>query len=286
MKPYQPFVVFLIHLLLSLPNNTISESRSAEKVNENYKVRLDVPLSVEINMKAGQVAVQKNQLSDQVTISLRYNDRVDEIDVEYNERRNELLMVVDRRNWLHSIRDDDVPQLQLLLPTAAVIKLDATIKAGKIEFMLDSLKISKFELQSWAGEVKVDFPSPNRTQMETLDIDLKIGEARLRHLGNACFREAHINGGIGQLEIDFAGSGLSSASADIDLDIGETRIYLPADVGVRLDSSTFGFLTQSRLDFKFDKKGRFYLSENYQSAGRKMDLSIRAGIGDLTVMYR
>ncbi|MDZ7319097.1 MAG: hypothetical protein ONB11_08090, partial [candidate division KSB1 bacterium] len=118
MKPYQPFVVFLIHLLLSLPNNTISASRSAEKVNENYKVRLDVPLSVEINMKAGQVAVQKNQLSDQVTISLRYNDRVDEIDVEYNERRNELLMVVDRRNWLHSIRDDDVPQLQLLLPTA------------------------------------------------------------------------------------------------------------------------------------------------------------------------
>lgn len=286
MKLFQLFVFILVCLLLLHPNNIMSADPRSEKLDENYKVRLDTPFLVEIRMDAGRLAVQKNQTADYATVNLRYNDRRDEIDVEYNDRRNELSLIIDRRTWLHSDGHDGEPRLQLLLPTGAIIRLDASIKAGEIEFTLDSLNIDEFGLRSLAGEVTVDFAAPNRTELKMMDIDLTVGQARLRHLGNARFREARINGGIGELEIDFSGSGLSSASADIDLDIGETHITLPVDMGVRLDSATFGFLTQSRLDFKFDKKGRFYLSENYNDAQRKMDLSIHAGIGELTVRYR
>ena len=88
------------------------------------------------------------------------------------------------------------------------------------------------------------------------------------------------------MEIDFSGEGLKLSRVDIDLDIGETMIYLPRELGVRFDSSTLGFLTQSQLDFKFDKKGRFYLSDNYDSAAKKLDMSISSGIGELRVLYR
>lgn len=286
MKPFSLFVPILVYLLCTPLNHALSADPSAEQIDENYHIRLDRPFLVEIKMDAGRLSVQKNQAAATATISLRYDDRLDEIDVEYNEQRNELSLIIDRRKWLHSHEDNAGPRLKLLLPTAAVIKIDASVKAGEVEFILDSLKIGDFELQSLASKVEVDFSSPNRAEMQLLDIDLKIGQARLRHLGNARFREARINGGIGDLEMDFYGSCLASATADIDLDIGETQIYLPRDLGVRLHSSTAGFLSHSRLDFNFDKKGRFYLSENYQNSRYKLDLSIRAGIGELSVLYR
>jgi predicted membrane protein len=166
------------------------------------------------------------------------------------------------------------------------IELSSKIKAGEINFELGDLKLKDFQLRNFAGEVEVDFSKPNPIEMELLDINVKVGETTLRRLGNARFRSAKINGGIGELSIDFAGEGLKSARAEIDLDIGETSIYLPHDLGVRFDSSTFGFLTQSSIDYEFIKKGRFYYSEKYESASKTMDFSISSGIGELRVIYR
>jgi predicted membrane protein len=119
-----------------------------------------------------------------------------------------------------------------------------------------------------------------------MDINVKVGETTLRRLSNARFRNAKINGGIGELSIDFSGEGLKSSHAEIDLDIGETTIYLPRELGVQFDSSTLGFLTQSKIDYEFIKKGRFYYSEQYESASKTMDFSISSGIGELRVVYR
>lgn len=257
-----------------------------KKIEKSYPVKLDKRLMISLNIDAGTVSVQKNDKADQVAISILHDPETDDIDIDFDERENELFLTIDRNKWFRSMDNHRAAKLNVWLPADVIIEFDAKIKAGESDFELGALKIREFRLRSFAGEVKVDFSHQNTTEMELLDIDVKIGETTLNRLGNARFRYANINGGIGELVIDFSGDGLKSCKAEIDLDIGETKVFLPEKLGVRFESSDFGFLTQSNLDSKFRRKGRFYYSDNFDSASNSMDFSISSGIGELRVIYR
>ena len=275
-----------VFLVLLITINSISWAAKFEKIEKVFSVQTQEILFVSLKIDAGEIYVHKNEQPDQVFISVQYDEDSDEIDIEFDEPRNELFISIDRDKWFKSWDDHRTPKIEVLLPFDVTIELSSKIKAGEIDFELGSLKLKEFQLHNFAGEVEVDFPKPNQVEMEFFDMNVKVGETTLRRLGNARFRKAKINGGIGELDIDFSGEGLKSCRAEIDLDIGETAIYLPRELGVRFDSSTFGFLTQSSIDYQFDKKGRFYFSENYESASRTMDISISSGIGELRVSYR
>ena len=266
--------------------SSISYAAKLEKIEKTFTVNKQEVLSVSLNIDAGEISVHKNDKPDKIFISVQYDDRSDEVDIEYDQRKNELFLAIDRDKWFKSWDDHRAPKLEVLLPFDVEIELRSKIKAGEINFELGSLKLKDFQLRNFAGEVEVDFSEPNQIEMEFLDINVKVGETTLRRLSNARFRNAKINGGIGELSVDFSGDGLKSSRAEIDLDIGETSIYLPRELDVRFDSATFGFLTQSSIDHEFIKKGRFYYSENYESASKTMDFSISSGIGELRVIYR
>ncbi len=84
------------------------------------------------------------------------------------------------------------------------IDLEARIKAGAIEIDLGGLSLVGLDLITWAGEVQVEFSEPNWTEMDFLKINTKVGETEIVRLGNARFKEAEINGGIGKMRVDFA----------------------------------------------------------------------------------
>ncbi|MBN2093104.1 hypothetical protein JW964_26005, partial [candidate division KSB1 bacterium] len=99
-------------------------------------------------------------------------------------------------------------------------------------------------------------------------------------------KDGNINSGIGELFIDLTGKGTKSSHVEIDLDIGSTTIYLPSECGIKLKSSTLGFLTQTNFDFEFEKRGRYYYSNNYNKADKTIYVNIQSGIGELKVDLR
>jgi len=286
MKKVKFLIISFLCLTFSITSISISYATKLEKIEKTFTVNKQEILFISLNIDASEVYVHKSEQPDRIFISIQFDDRTDEVDVDFDERKNELYLSIDRDRWFKSWDDNRAPKLDLLLPFDVEIQLKSKIKAGEINFELGSLKLRDFQLRNFAGEVEVDFSEPNQIEMDFMDINVKVGETKLRRLGNARFRNAKINGGIGELSIDFSGDGLKSSHADIDLDIGETSIYLPRDLGVRFDSSTFGFLTQSSIDNEFIKKGRYYYNENYESAAQTMDFSISSGIGELRVIYR
>ncbi len=267
-------------------SDSLSRAAKLETIEKTYSVKSQQILSIFLNIDAGRITVNKNEQPDKIFISVKYDERSDEIDIDFDERKGELYISIDREKWLKSFGDDRSPRLEVLLPFDVIIELESKIKAGEIKFDLGELKLKDFQLRNFAGEVEIDFSKPNQIEMELIDINVKVGETIIRHLNNARFHSAKINGGIGELNIDFSGEGIQSARAEIDLDIGETSIYLPRELGVRFDNSTFGFLTKSSIDNEFIKKGHFYYNEKYESASKTMDFSISSGIGELRVIYR
>ena len=135
-----------------------------------------------------------------------------------------------------------------------------------------------------AGEVEVVFDEPNPIEMDFMDINVKIGEARLLQLGNARFKVADINGGIGTIEVDFTGELLTDSRADVDMDIGEATIIMPHKMGVKMRiGGGFSFLSSKNIDSSFYRRGDSYYSDNYEDTKKRFYLRVTPGLGELNI---
>lgn len=259
---------------------------SIEVFEENYKVGDDL-FTVSVDVDGGKVEFIKNDKDNQCHVLLKYPTERCEQEVEFDRGRNRLEIVVDHE-WMSGKEknEDNHTELMISLPTGCDISLQTDVKAGEITFELGGLKIKNFEMHNWAGEVNIDFDEPNRTVLENFDVDVKIGELDIRRLGNANFEQADINGGIGELSVDFSGEKIRNARADVDLDIGETTITVPEDIGVKMRVSKFLFLSEVDYPNWFRKSGRYHYSRNCENGDENLYLSVSTGIGEFKVRVR
>lgn len=86
------------------------------------------------------------------------------------------------------------------------------------------------------------------------------------------------------MDVDFSGL-TEDATADVDLDIGATDIFIPDNIGVKLSVHKFLFLSQVDIPHSLRKKGSYYISENYQDDEKSVVLKVKPGIGDLRISY-
>jgi hypothetical protein len=76
---------------------------------------------------------------------------------------------------------------------------------------------------------------------------------------------------------------VKDASAEVDLDIGETVIILPDKSGTKLSVSKFPVLSQVQMPFRMEKEGRYYYTKNYREFDQTFDLRLSSGIGELRI---
>ena len=275
---FQSVLLVLLVVLFSIP----IQARMVEK-EDSFIIKGET-LSVELEVDGGTVHVRPSHDRRDCLISMVYPREKCDIDIRYNDRRGQLDIVVDNKEWnMNEKNGEKAPKILLELPHGPEISLAAHIKAGEIKFELGDLTLVDFELRNWAGETTVDFSEPNRTTMRTFDVNVKVGEVRLKNLGNALFEEADINSGIGELSVDFSGRGLDRSMARIDLDIGETKITVPQEIGTKLKVSKFLFLSDVNYPNWFEKRGNYYYSENYDESDKSLYLMISTGIGELGI---
>jgi hypothetical protein len=164
------------------------------------------------------------------------------------------------------------------------ILFDSKIKAGEVTMDMGGLRLKEFSLINWAGEVEVRFSEPNRVPMDYFDVNAKVGQLDIVRLGNARFRSADINGGIGEMDVDFTGELEPDCRAKVDLDIGEASIILPREYGVRMSiGGGLSFLSHKDIDHEFVKRGRVYYNDNYELEDEKFSIRITPGLGELNI---
>ncbi len=262
------------------------DRKGMEDLQNTFKVSKREPFHLRVEVDAGQVRVAKGTRDDEVRVGLRYDRTLYHHTFRFSESRNTLEITFDRQKWFDRDSEEDAGVLELELATEAELHLEFKIKAGEIDMQLGGLKIAELALQTMAGEVNLDFDEPNRIEMSSLDLNTKVGESKYVRLGNARFRDADINGGIGELTIDFNGEMIKDAVARVDLDIGETAIILPREAGTKLSVSKFLFLSHIDLPHELRQDGRYYFTENYDRADRTFQLRISSGLGECRVELR
>lgn len=276
--------LFSIFLMILLAVSLVYSDEYIE-VDEYFKVdKQDFRLKLDVD--AGKVQITKGEKRNECRVILKYMEEKCQPDVRYNEKRNELRIELDMDGieWDNDDEENDIDFTVIVeLPTRVEINFDGRIKAGEVDISIGDLYIADFELRIWAGETQIEFDKPNKMKMETFEVDAKIGETSLYNLGNANFEEGEINGGIGEMTVDFHGENPDKSMAKIDLDIGETTIIVPDDIGVKLRVSKFLFLSEVKYPAWFDKDGKYYYSENYKDEEKSIYLAISQGIGKLDI---
>lgn len=277
------FVLLILPALVSAQSDRRDDDKGNEEYRKTFKMHTDADARLRLDIDAGEVRISPSTSGDEIRVWLDYTKDQFTHTITHDDRNNELDINLDKKGWFDHDSDHTTAKLELELPTNVKMRIYSRIKAGEIDMQLGGLQIVEFALKTWAGEVDVDFDEPNKSEMRLLEINTKVGESSLRNLGNARFVNADIDGGIGEMTIDFRGAMIKGATADVDLDIGETVIILPDNGGTKLSISKFPFLSQVNMSFRLEKEGRYYYTKNYEQAAQTFDLRLNTGIGELRI---
>lgn len=272
--------------LLALAVTNALAQKTPVHLERKFALPVQREIYVDLNIDAGEIRILRQESAREIRFSLFYREDEYRAQVDYDAKRRRVRLDFEKEALIDRERLDGDAEIEIFLPVEPLLLLESRIRAGKIEMRLGDLSFRRLFLRLWAGEVELDFDAPNRLEMDALTLNVKMGVTRVRRLGNARFRYAEINSGIGSLDLDFVGMCAPEARAEIDLDIGHTVVRLPQEVGVRLAVRKILFLSQINLPREFEKDGDTYLSPNFEQAKKSMLLEIRPGIGELQVEAR
>ena len=108
------------------------------------------------------------------------------------------------------------------------------------------------------------------------------GELRVIGLGNLRAERIHFQGGVGSTTLDFSGAWERSATASVQMGVGELVLRFPRSVGVRINRSSF--LTSFDAD-RFEQRDGAYFSDNWQRAAHQLIVDVDAAFGSVVIEW-
>jgi hypothetical protein len=125
----------------------------------------------------------------------------------------------------------------------------------------------------------VRFDEPNLARMERLDIEAGAASLRVDGIGNAGPERATVTGGLGDLTLDFGGDWPGSSRVDVEAGVGSFTLFLPEDVGVRVEIE--GALSNVQADAGLSRSGGAYVNDAYGETETELLITITVGLGSI-----
>ncbi len=177
-------------------------------------------------------------------------------------------------------RGDQLGSVELGLHPAVPTDLSIKVGAAEVDLDLGGLSLHSFEFLTGASETDISFDTPNRVRMERLSLKAGAAQFEAHDLGNARFDRLEFDGAIGDVLLDLSGAWDHSATAAIKMGIGELKLRVPRDIGVRIERSSVLISLDAP---EFERTDRVYLSPNWDSAAVKLDIRLEAAFGTVSV---
>ncbi len=178
---------------------------------------------------------------------------------------------------------NEINKLHLAFNNSVPLNLDVTAGVGELRFSLSGLSLSRLDLKAGVGGAKLTSYEPNPILCDHIRLTSGVGEMEAIGLGNLNFRQLEFAGGVGSADLDFSGDWKQSADIEIRVGVGEVKMRMPREIGVRVDSAK-NFLSGVHLE-GFRQSNSSYYSENYERAAIKASIRVTTGIGGLKVLW-
>jgi hypothetical protein len=160
--------------------------------------------------------------------------------------------------------------------------LNLSIEAGAYhaEYQLGGLALANLTVKDGASDVKLDFDSPNLTEMSLLSYETGASNVSLTGLGNANFSSLLFHSGAGNFTLDFTGGLKQNGSVNIETGVSNTTLVIPSGVPVQL--TVEGGLSNVTYGSSWSKSGNLYTQAG---SGPQLTILVKIGAGNLTLTH-
>ena len=235
-------------------------------------------LRVDVEYGAGKLTVRPAGDGTLYRAALRYDATSFEPRMSYDNGR--LRVGIDSPELRG--RNVEGGTLSLHLSPRALLNLDLAFGAAEANVELGGLHVEQLEISTGASMTQLSFSQPNRTEAES--IELQVGAARMeaRGLGNARAARLSVEGGVGEIDLDFSGEWSRDLDATVEMGLGKLTLRLPRGLGVRIEKD--GLLASIDAE-GLTKRGNVYITPGFDSAARKLTMDIDAAFNTIQIIW-
>lgn len=269
----------VLALALLIPWRT-SSSQSWRTVESSRQLSDSAAHHVRVQYGAGRVEVGATNAPLLYSMTLRYDESSATPIHAYDQAAHSLTLGVDAQSQRFSKNMDEKAKGEMRLSLNRNVPLDLDLELGATKATLDlgGLNLSGLRLDSGASETLLDFSTPNRGRMRSIDVDVGAASFEARNLANANTSSIRVRSGVGSVELDFGGQWSQDVTADVDLSLGKLTLHVPRDVGVRVEVEKFlASFDQQGLR----KRGDAYYSDNWDQAKYHLRLHAETTFGGI-----
>lgn len=182
---------------------------------------------------------------------------------------------------------DDLPRLgdsngRLALELHPGVPTRLKVRAGASENRLElgGLSLTSLDVATGASSTRISFEEANLNRIPEINLKAGAAEFRAEKLGNARFDRLSFVGGIGDVTLDFTGTWERDAEASIKMKLGELKLRLPSDLGIRIRRKSL-FLAFDADGFT--EVGDAYQTSNWEAADVRLEIELDATLGSVEV---
>lgn len=254
-----------------------TEGQEWKTVTQNRQVDGEKSLRVNVEYAAGELTLGAGERGTLYRANMRYDASAFSSSMRYTP--GTLRVGLDG-----SVKGRNLKSGSLALHLSPDVPVDLNLEFGAAEAKLDlgGLSISSASIATGASWTSLTVSRPNRIQCERLTI--KVGAAQLNAtgLGNLNTRRLSLEGGVGEMTLDFTGAWKNDMDARVEMGLGALTLRVPKSVGlsVHKDGLLASFDSQGLV-----KRGNTYYSENWDSAGHKLTVDLNAALGSIRVIW-
>lgn len=234
-------------------------SLHAQNLKKSIKKGKAKSVETEIKMISGELLIESNtsQLMDG---SFRFKKDQWKPEISYKEENGigKLKLIAKDNRVNKTYNDDDASVWNISLNKEIQQSIDLRIGAGHAIVKLPNSNLKNFECNMAAGNMEVD-------------------------LRNTSLSDFEFNAIAGEATIDLSGKWKNDLHAEIHGGVGDLVIYVPDNVGVKLE--IHGIIGNVNAE-NFKKQDRFFMNDSYEKTKETLFIYIFGGIGEVTVKMK
>ena len=266
----------LTALMLLAPR--VVHAQEWQTVTSSRQLSGESVLSVDVTYAAGDLTVRAAPRGTLYRSTLRYDANVFRPRHDYSSGH---LRIGIEGNEVRG-RNLESGSMDLRLSPDVPLDIELGFGAAEADIDLGGLRVRQAEIATGASSTKLTVSQPNLEVCRRLD--LKAGAAKLdaSRLSNLNCARIQVEGGVGEVTLDFSGTLRNDIDVDVDMGLGSLTLRVPRGAGVRVDKDGLlaSFDSQGLI-----KRGDVYYSEGYDRAARRIHFNIDAALGSIRVVW-
>ncbi|MCX8067341.1 MAG: toast rack family protein [Anaerolineae bacterium] len=170
---------------------------------------------------------------------------------------------------------------EIRLAPRVPLRLRVTLGAARGRLDLTGLALTDLSIETGASDLTVRTTGPNPATLERFLLRAGAANAEITGIGYLRPRRVSVEGGVGNLTLDFAGPWTESADIDIKAGVGSITLRFPQDVGARV--LVEGNLGNIQADPEWRLSGSTYVNKAYGTSPTTLNVTLLSGIGNVRI---